>query len=85
MDATASIVRKRGAGAGPGHARGVIRVVRPVTPAIEVVAERASVVIGLAADDVRDVLEEDPTALAAIAGSDSRRYCYWSEHERGPV
>ena len=66
-DATASIVRKRGAGALPGHALGVIRVVRPATPAIEVVAEVPSTVLGLGFDDVRDVLEEDPAALAAIA------------------
>ena len=67
VEATASIVRKRGAGAGPGNALGVIRVVRPATPAIEVVAEQPSVVIGLPVDDVRDVLEEDPAALTALA------------------
>jgi hypothetical protein len=31
------------------------------------VAEVPSVLVGLAVDDVRDVLEEDPAALAAIA------------------
>ena len=51
-------------GAGPGNALGVIRVVRPATPAIEVVAEQPSVVIGLPVDDVRDVLEEDLGAAA---------------------
>jgi CRP-like cAMP-binding protein len=65
--ATASIVRKRGAGATAGSALGVIRVVRPATPVVEVVAEEPSVVVGLGFDDVRDVLEEDPAALAAIA------------------
>jgi len=65
--ATASVVRKHGAGALPGHALGLIRVVRPATPIVEVVAEQPSVVVGLAVDDVRDVLEEDPAALAAIA------------------
>ena len=65
--ATASIVRKHGSGALPGHALGLIRVVRPGTPIVEVVAEVPSVVVGLAVDDVRDVLEEDPSALAAIA------------------
>jgi CRP-like cAMP-binding protein len=65
--ATASVVRKHGSGARPGHALGLIRVVQPATPIIEVVAEVASVVVGLAVDDVRDVLEEDPGALAAIA------------------
>jgi CRP-like cAMP-binding protein len=67
VDATASLVRKRGAGATAGHALGVIRVVRPATPAIEVVAEQPSTLVGLGFDDVRDVLEEDPAALAAIA------------------
>jgi CRP-like cAMP-binding protein len=65
--ATASIVRKRGAGALPGNALGLVRVVRPDTPVIEVVAEVPSTLVGLAVDDVRDVLEEDPAALAAIA------------------
>jgi hypothetical protein len=50
-----------------GHALGVIRVVRPETPAIEVVAEVPSAVVGLAVDDVRDIFEEDPAALVAIA------------------
>ena len=65
--ATASVVRKHGSGALPGHALGLIRFVRPATPVIEAVAEVPSVVVGLAVDDVRDVLEEDPAALAAIA------------------
>jgi len=50
-----------------GHAAGVIRVVRPETPAIDVVAREPSALVGLAVDDVRDILEEDPAALAAIA------------------
>ncbi len=65
--ATASIARRRGAGAVPGNALGLVRVVRPATPVVEVVAEVASVLVGLAVDDVRDVLEEDPAALAAIS------------------
>jgi hypothetical protein len=52
---------------GVGHAIGLIRVVRPQTPAIEIVAREAGELIALAVDDVRDVLEEDPVALAAIA------------------
>ena len=64
---TASIVRKRGAGATAGTALGMIRIVRRETPAIEAVAEEPSTLVGLAADDVRDVLEEDSTALAALA------------------
>jgi CRP-like cAMP-binding protein len=65
--ATASIARKRGAGAQPGNALGLVRVIRPATPVVEVVAELASVLVGIPVDDVRDVLEEDPAALAAIA------------------
>ena len=72
-DATASIVRQRGAGAEPGQALGVIRVVRPETPAVEVVAMQPSVVVGLAVDDVRDVLEEDPAALTALADGQAAR------------
>jgi hypothetical protein len=50
-----------------GHAAGVIRVVRPETAVVELVAREPSAVVGLAVDDVRDILEEDPAALAAIA------------------
>ncbi|HEY5920594.1 MAG TPA: hypothetical protein VIV11_02940 [Kofleriaceae bacterium] len=66
-DITASIARKRGAPAVAGNALGMIRVVRPQTPVVEVIAERDSVVVGVGFDDVRDVLEEDANALAAIA------------------
>ena len=55
------------AGAGAGTVFGVIRIVRPVTRAMELVADTASTLIALAADDVRDILEEDPSALAALA------------------
>ena len=55
------------AGATAGTVFGVIRIVRPVTAAIELVADRASTLLALVADDVRDVLEEDPAALAALA------------------
>jgi CRP-like cAMP-binding protein len=65
--ATLSMVRKHGANAVPGNALGLVRVVRPATPVVEVVAEVPSTLVGLAVDDVRDVLEEDPAALAAIA------------------
>jgi hypothetical protein len=66
-DITASIARKRGAPAVAGNALGLVRVVRPATPAVELIAEQPSVLVGLAVDDVRDVLEEDPAALAALA------------------
>lgn len=65
--ATASVVRSHGTNAVAGNALGLIRVVRGATPVLEVVAEQPSVLVGLAVDDVRDVLEEDPQALAAIA------------------
>jgi len=66
-DITASIARKRGAPAIAGNALGMIRVVRPTTPVVEVIAETASVVVGVGFDDVRDVLEEDANALTALA------------------
>jgi hypothetical protein len=43
----------------------MIRIVRPQTPAVEIAGP--ATLVGLAADDVRDVLEEDPAALAALA------------------
>lgn len=64
---TASTVRKRGAPATPGNALGMIRVVRAATPIVELVAEEPSTLVGLAIDDIRDVLEEDPAALTALA------------------
>ena len=66
-DITASVVRKRGAPAIAGNALGMVRVVRPHTPVVEVIAETASVLVGVGFDDVRDVLEEDPNALTALA------------------
>src|SRR5262245_43772719 len=66
-DITASIARKRGAPAIAGNALGMIRVVRPSTPVVEVIAETQSVVVGVGFDDVRDVLEEDANALTALA------------------
>src|SRR5687768_17506635 len=65
VDMTASVMRKRGAPATAGNALGAIRVVRPTTPIVEVIAEEPSTLIGLGIDDVRDVLEEDPAALTA--------------------
>ncbi len=66
-DATASLVRKRGTGATAGDVLGMIRVVRAATPVVEVIAEQPSVVVGIAVDDARDVLEEDPAAVSAVA------------------
>lgn len=66
-DITASLARKRGASASAGNALGLIRVVRPATPVVELIAETPSTVVGVAVDDVRDVLEEDAAALTALA------------------
>jgi CRP-like cAMP-binding protein len=68
LDATASTMRRNGARAERGRVLGLIRVVVPSTPAIEVIAETPSTVLGLSIDDVRDILDEDPAALAALAG-----------------
>jgi CRP-like cAMP-binding protein len=70
--ATESTVRRHGGTATPGHVLGLVRVVAPATPLLEVVAERPSIVVGLSVDDVRDVLDEDPAALAALADALSR-------------
>jgi hypothetical protein len=64
---TASIARKRGAPAVAGNALGMIRVIRPATPVVEVIAEQPSTIIGVSFDDVRDVLEEDAAALTSLA------------------
>ena len=72
-DATASVLRKTGGTASAGNVLGMVRVVAPQTPTVEAIAERASAVIGLSLDDLRDVLEEDPIALAALASALARR------------
>jgi CRP-like cAMP-binding protein len=75
MSAVASIstTRKHGGTATRGHVLGLVRVIAPQTPALDAVAERPSTVIGLSVDDIRDVLEEDPVALAALSGALARR------------
>lgn len=69
VDALASIGtrRARGTAAEAGGALGMIRVVSPATPPVSAYATEPTVLVGLTLDDVRDVLEEDPTALAALA------------------
>jgi hypothetical protein len=64
---TVSIAKKVGAPAVAGNALGMVRVVRPETPVVEAIAQCDSMLLGLAFDDVRDVLEEDPAALTALA------------------
>jgi CRP-like cAMP-binding protein len=75
MSAIASIstTRKHGGTATPGHVLGLVRVIAPQTPALDAVAERRSVVLGLSVDDMRDVLEEDPIALGALSAALARR------------
>lgn len=67
IDATASTMKRHGGAATAGHVVGLIRVIAPATPVVEAIADRATVVLALAPDDIRDVLEEDPGALAALA------------------
>ena len=73
LDATASTMRKAGGTATAGHVVGLVRVVAPATPVVEAVADRPSTVLALAPDDIRDVLEEDPAALAALAAALARQ------------
>lgn len=75
MNAVASIstTRRHGGTAKPGMVLGLIRVIAPATPALDAVAEKPSTVIGVALDDIRDVLEEDPVALGALSGALAKR------------
>src|SRR6187549_285485 len=59
LDASVSSMKRKGSIATPGNAVGLIRVIAPATPVVDAIADRPSVVLSLAADDVRDVLEED--------------------------
>ncbi|HEY4176918.1 MAG TPA: hypothetical protein VGM90_08815 [Kofleriaceae bacterium] len=72
MDATASTTRRHGGTATAGHALGLVRVIAPGTPALSALAVKRSNVVGLSLDDMRDVLEEDPAALAALADALAR-------------
>lgn len=67
--ASVSSIRRRGGTARPGNVVGLVRVVAPDTPVVEAIADRPSTVLALAIDDIRDVLEEDPAALAALAAA----------------
>ena len=69
LDASVSSMKRKGSIATPGNAVGLIRVIAPATPVVDAIADRPSVLLSLAADDVRDVLEEDPIALAALANA----------------
>lgn len=67
-DTASSVAPRRDVRASAGRAIGMVRVVRPTTPIVEVVAEQPTTLVGVGIDDVRDVLEEDTNALAALAG-----------------
>ena len=71
-DATTSTRRRHGGTATARHVLGLVRVVAPQTPAVEAVAERETTLVGLAFDDIRDVLEEDPLALTALSDALAR-------------
>ena len=66
-DASTSTHRKHGGTARAAHVLGLVRVVAPQTPPLEAIAVAATVLVGVALDDMRDVLEEDPLALAEAA------------------
>ncbi|MBX3159596.1 MAG: hypothetical protein KF773_26730 [Deltaproteobacteria bacterium] len=72
LDASVSSMRRHGGTASAGHVVGLVRVVAPSTPVVEAIADRPTRVLALAVDDVRDVLEEDPVALASLAGALAR-------------
>ncbi len=73
-DATVSVssFNRRATVALPGHVIGLIRIVAPATPPVSAVAAQATTLLALGADDMRDVLEEDPAALAAITSALAR-------------
>lgn len=71
-DATTSTRRKHGGTALAGNVLGLVRVVAPQTPPVEAIAERPSMLVGLSLDAMRDVLEEDPIALAALTSALAR-------------
>jgi len=72
IDASVSSMKRHGSTATPGSVVGLVRVVAPGTPVVEAVADRPSTVLSIDLDDARDVLEEDPAALAALAGALAR-------------
>ncbi|MBA3393256.1 MAG: hypothetical protein H0T89_11460 [Deltaproteobacteria bacterium] len=73
FDASVSSMKRHGTVATAGHIVGLIRVVAPATPVVEAIADRATTVLAIGLDDMRDVLEEDPVALAALADALARQ------------
>ncbi|MBA2540997.1 MAG: hypothetical protein H0V17_15260 [Deltaproteobacteria bacterium] len=72
IDATVSTMKRHGGTVTAGHVVGLIRVIAPATPVVELIADRPSTALAIAFDDVRDVLEEDPGALSALAAALAR-------------
>jgi len=72
LDATASTTRKHGGTATAGHVLGLTRVVAPATPPLSALAVKPCSAVCLTHDDMRDVLEEDPSALAALVDALAR-------------
>jgi len=73
LDATASSMKRAGGIASAGHVVGLVRVIVPSTAVVEAVADRPTTVLSLSPDDIRDVLEEDPAALSALASALARQ------------
>lgn len=73
FDASVSSMKRHGSVATAGHIVGLVRVVAPATPVVEAIADRATTVLAIGLDDMRDVLEEDPVALAALADALARQ------------
>jgi CRP-like cAMP-binding protein len=72
LDPTLSSMQRRGGVAEHGDVVGLVRVVAPGTPVVDAIAQKPTTVLALALDDVRDVLEEDPAALTALAAALAR-------------
>jgi CRP-like cAMP-binding protein len=72
LDASVSSMQRQGGIATAGHAIGLVRVIAPGTPVVDAVAIRPTTVLSIEHDDMRDVLEEDPAALAALADALAR-------------
>jgi len=72
IDATVSTMKRHGGTAKAGDVVGLIRVIAAATPVVELIADRPSTALVLAPDDIRDVLEEDPGALSALAAALAR-------------
>jgi CRP-like cAMP-binding protein len=73
LDASVSSMKRKGTIASPGNVVGLVRVIAPATPVVDAIADRPTVVLALAIDDIRDVLEEDPIALTALADALARQ------------